>query len=137
MSENDKIRLLRASWLQSLLSHRIVPVSFAKHLYKRCCSAINLPYEETAYRAMFADASAQLNVLDLDLRTFEDQRSGTPQLALVNTKADSLIQGATRYSPTEITLIKKLVEEIFKARKEAYAIPAMEAVRLGSKCRRL
>ncbi|SPO31040.1 uncharacterized protein UTRI_05322_B [Ustilago trichophora] len=135
MERNSKQILARVSWLQSLVSHRIVPVTFAKHLYQRCCSIAKLPYDESAYRAMYDQASQHLSLLDLEMRQFRDQQSGQLVLALVNTKHDLLIQGATRYSPVEISFIKKLVEEIFKARREAYAIPSLEAVRLGSKLR--
>lgn len=133
MSERDKLTLARISWVQSLLSHRIVAVSFAKHLYQRCCSAVHTAYDESSYRSMLDDASKHLSVLDLDLRNFRDQQSGQPVIAIVNTKADQLIQGATRYSASEIVVIKKIVEEIFKARKEAYSIPALEAVTLGAR----
>lgn len=135
MLERERETLARISWLQSLVSHRIVPVTFAKHLYKRCCSIVQLPYDDASYRAMFDEASKRLSQLDLEMRTFRDQSSGQPMLALVNTKAADLIQGATRYSALDISFIKRLVEEIFKARKEAYAVPALEAVRLGSKLR--
>ncbi|TKY88883.1 hypothetical protein EX895_002124 [Sporisorium graminicola] len=135
MSEHDKHTLARVSWLQSLVSHRIVPVSFAKHLYKRCCSILGAPYDEAAYQAMYDEATKHLSVLDLEIRRLRDQQTGEHMLALVNTKADKLIQGATRYTANEIAFIKKLVEEIFKAKKETYSLPALEAVRLGSKVR--
>lgn len=135
MLELDKLDVARVSWLQSLVSHRIVPVAFAKHLYKRCCTIVNATYNEEAYRAMFDEAAKHLSSVDLELRTFRDQQYGQTMLALVNTKADTLIQGATRYSAPEIAFIKKLIEEIFKARREAYAIASLEAVRLGSKLR--
>ncbi|SPO30705.1 uncharacterized protein UTRI_05322 [Ustilago trichophora] len=134
MERNQRI-LARVSWLQSLVSHRILPVTFAKHLYQRCCSVVQIPYDESAYRAMYDETSQHLSLLDLEMRQFRDQQSGQLVLALVNTKHDLLIQGATRYSPVEISFIKKLVEEIFKARREAYAIPSLEAVRLGTKLR--
>ncbi len=135
MSESDKLTLARVAWMQSIVSHRIVPERFAKHLYARCCAVAQTAYEESTYRAMMQESSKHLSVLDLELRTVSDQATGQAVLALVNTKQDTLIQGATRYSPLEISLVKKLVEEIFKARRDAYAIPAMEAVRLGSKLR--
>ncbi|CDW97429.1 hypothetical protein [Sporisorium scitamineum] len=84
---------------------------------------------------MYDEATKHLSMLDLEIRQFRDQQSGQHVLALVNTKADKLIQGATRYTANEIAFIKKLVEEIFKARREAYSIPSLEAVRLGSKLR--
>lgn len=135
MSEYDKQTLARVSWLQSLVSHRIVPVSFAKHLYRRCCAILGATYDENAYRSMFDDAAKHLSVLDLEMRSYRDQQSGQNLLALVNTKADKQIERATRYSTNEIAFVKKLIEEIFKAKREAYAIPALEAVRLGSKLR--
>lgn len=133
MSERDKLTLARVSWLQSLVSHRIVPSSFAKHLYQRCCSIAHTPYDESAYRAMLDETSKQFSVLDLELRTVRDQSSGKDVLALVNTKDDPLVRGATSYSALEISFIRKLIEEIVRARREAYAIPSLEAVRLGSK----
>ena len=84
---------------------------------------------------MTDEASKQLSLLDLEIRNSRDQTTGKRVLALVNTKDDLIIQGATRYSALEISFIKKLVEEIFKAKKEAFSIPALEAVRLGSKLR--
>ncbi|SOV03329.1 uncharacterized protein UDID_06554 [Ustilago sp. UG-2017a] len=135
LSERDGQILARVSWLQSLLSHRIVPESFAKHLYQRCCAVAQYPYSESAYRSMVDEASKQLSMVDLEIRSSREQVSGKRMLALVNTKNDNVIQNATRYSPLEISFIKKLVEEIFKARREAYSIPALEAVRLGSKLR--
>lgn len=84
---------------------------------------------------MVDEASKQLSMVDLEIRSSREQVSGKRMLALVNTKNDNVIQNATRYSPLEISFIKKLVEEIFKARREAYSIPALEAVRLGSKLR--
>ncbi|KAJ1017772.1 hypothetical protein NDA16_005090 [Ustilago loliicola] len=135
LDERDKQILARVSWLQSLLSHRIVPESFAKHLYQRCCAVTHYPYSESTYRSMTDEASKQLSLLDLEIRSSREQGSGRRVLALVNTKNDDVIQGATRYSALEISFIKKLVEEIFKARREAYSLPALEAVRLGSKLR--
>lgn len=135
MSDVDKSSTARVSWLQSIVSHRIVPAPFAKHLYKRCCTILDLQYTEAAYRTMFDEAAKHLSVLDLELRNFRDQQTGQTMLALVNTKDDALVQGATRYSSNEIAFVKKLIEEIFKARREAYAIPSLEAVRLGSKLR--
>ena len=84
---------------------------------------------------MFEDAAKHLSVLDLEMRSYRDQQSGQNLLALVNTRADKQIERATRYSTNEIAFVKKLIEEIFKARREAYAIPALEAVRLGGKLR--
>ncbi|CBQ68979.1 conserved hypothetical protein [Sporisorium reilianum SRZ2] len=135
MSQRDISTLARVSWLQSLISHRIVPVPFAKHLYKRCCAILGAPYEESAYQKMFDESTHHLSILDLEIRRFRDQQTGQHVLALVNTKADALIQNATRYTPNEIAYIKKLVEEIFKARREAYSIAALEAVRLGGRLR--
>nr|CDI55057.1 conserved hypothetical protein [Melanopsichium pennsylvanicum 4] len=135
MSERDKQNLARVAWLQSLVSHRIVPSTFAKHLYQKCCAISQTPYDDAAYHLMLDESSIHLSALDLEIRTFRDQSSGQEVLALVNTKHDTFIQGATRYSALEISFIKKLVEEIFKARREAYAIPSLEAVRLGSKLR--
>lgn len=133
--ERDRQTLARVSWLQSLLSHRIVPESFAKHLYQRCCAVAHYTYSEADYRSMTDEASKQLSLLDLEIRSSREQGSGKRVLALVNTKNDDVITGATRYSALEISFIKKLVEEIFKARREAYSLPALEAVRLGGKLR--
>ena len=56
----------RVAWMQSIVSHRIVPVRFAKHLYARCCAVAQTAYEENTYRSMMQDASKHLSVLDLE-----------------------------------------------------------------------
>lgn len=84
---------------------------------------------------MLEETTQHLYLLDLELRRYKDQVTGKAMLALVNTKADKLIQGATRYSAQEISFLKKFIEEVFKAKKEAFSLPSMEAIRLGSKLR--
>lgn len=125
--------MARVAWLQSLMSHRVVTVPFASALYERCCAATHAPYSRDAYRLMLEKTAKQLSLLDLELRRFRDQITGKAMLALVNTKGDKMIQGATRYTAPEISFLKKLIEEVFKAKKEAFSLPSMEAIRLGSK----
>lgn len=133
--ENDGMAMARVAWLQSITSHRIVTVSFARALYERCCAVTQVPFSRDAYDSMLEDTTQHLSLLDLELRRYKDQLTGKAMLALVNTKADKLIQGATRYTPQEISFLKKFIEEVFKAKKEAFSLPSMEAVRLGSKLR--
>lgn len=133
--DREELNIARVAWLQSLTSHRIVTVSFAQSLYARCCAVSQVPFSREAYSSMFAETVRHLSLLDLELRSFADQSTGKPMLALVNTKADKAIQQATRYSALEISFLKRFIEEVFKAKKEAFSVPSMEAVRLGSKLR--
>ncbi|PWY98103.1 hypothetical protein BCV70DRAFT_202279 [Testicularia cyperi] len=135
MSSDQQKTLARVSWMQSMMSRRMCSVSFARALYERCCSIAQVEYSPAAFEDMLAAQGRYLTLMDLEIRTFRDQADGTPIMALVNTKADKLIESATRYSATEIAYIKKLVEEIIRARKEAFSIQSLEAVRLGSKLR--
>ncbi|EST08801.1 Zinc finger, RING-like protein [Kalmanozyma brasiliensis GHG001] len=135
MLETAEQKLARVAWTQSIISHRIVPASFAKHLYERCCTILHSSYNESTYLSMYDEAARHLSVISFELRTFKDQSTGVTMLALINTKADTFIRGATRYTANGISYIRKLVEEIFRAKREAYSIASMEAVRLGGKVR--
>ncbi|KAI7858399.1 Nse1 non-SMC component of SMC5-6 complex-domain-containing protein [Circinella umbellata] len=118
-------------FMQSMLSHRILPLEKAHELYFKICDLTQS--ERVEFDDFFNVINAEIGEIDLALRTTNDERDGSTLLGLVNAKEDEIAQIATKYTPNEITYFREMLETIITADDEKNAISSMVALRLGQK----
>ncbi|KAJ1852103.1 hypothetical protein GGH12_005605 [Coemansia sp. RSA 1822] len=71
----------------------------------------------------------RLTRYSLELRSGMSQTSGERMWALINTKADAIATGATPYSPTLLTILKHLIEQVYTDQHGNFAVDLHTAVR--------
>ncbi|WFD06941.1 hypothetical protein MVES1_002296 [Malassezia vespertilionis] len=121
--------MLPLALLQTLLSRRFL----AREEAERCYAALEDAMEERG--PGLDDAITLLNErlagVSLEIRACHDQISRAQFLVLVNTKADTLAELATPYTPTELVYIKAILEAIWTAPQRHYALSSTAALQLA------
>ncbi|KAK0544304.1 hypothetical protein OC845_005661 [Tilletia horrida] len=122
--------IVRAMWLQSIMSRRLVTDKESRAIYNIICKSVGVPADR--YREDLGTMQQQLSVLGLDLRQMQDEVDGRTMVGVVNAKADSLAEIGTGYTPAELVYIKAVIEAIYTAPRSAYSISSMEALALNA-----
>ncbi|KAK0562415.1 hypothetical protein OC861_005326 [Tilletia horrida] len=122
--------IVRAMWLQSIMSRRLVTDKESRAIYNTICKSVGVPADR--YREDLGTMQQQLSVLGLDLRQMQDEVDGRTMVGVVNAKADSLAEIGTGYTPAELVYIKAVIEAIYTAPRSAYSISSMEALALNA-----
>ncbi|KAK0558576.1 hypothetical protein OC844_005048 [Tilletia horrida] len=121
--------LVRAMWLQAIMSRRLVTDKESKAIYYQACKTVGTGTEK--YREDITTIQQSLSNIGLELRQMQDEIDGRNMVGVINGRGDQLAQAGTAYTPTELVYIKALIEAIYTAPRSAYSISSMEALSLG------
>ncbi|CEH17759.1 Non-SMC (structural maintenance of chromosomes) element 1 protein (NSE1) [Ceraceosorus bombacis] len=129
------LKVLRAAFLQALLSRRIVSESESKAIFLRVCAACGLEADRdvtSQYEAFIDEIMQHLAPLGLELRSTVDQTrsegGGVTVRAITNAKVDELSKLATPFTPLELSYIKRVVSGIVTAPDECFCVSTTEAL---------
>ncbi|CAO1638422.1 unnamed protein product [Sympodiomycopsis kandeliae] len=125
--------LVRAAWLQSMLIHRYTTDKQGRALYEAACEVAKCPFDSSQFDDFVHDASTAVSSFGLEVRRMPDPWTGRGMIALVNTKGDEIAQMATNYSPSEILLLKKLIEMIFTSKHDSFSTSSTEILNVAKR----
>lgn len=77
------VDLLRAAYLQSLLTHRILTDVESRTLYRTACHATKNTFHASKYEDFILECSTEMGRLGLEIRRMIDQATGKVMIGLV------------------------------------------------------